>query len=489
MSTGLCQVNTYVYHDVQVTRPCGRPEVGVLSNHDSASTVTTSADFEAILDSLVEGILTLNDDGEVIGINRAACEILETSKRDAIRLGCPCLLGHDVCAPGSLLRESIARRRLIHDYQVELETESGRRKVLSLSTAVFRSGRKRARGGVIVFRDVTEIARLRHDLRERYRLHNVIGKSKPIQDVFRLIEQVADSDATVLVEGETGTGKELVARAIHHLGPRAAGPFVAVNCSALPESLLESELFGHVRGAFTGALRDKPGRFETAAGGTIFLDEIGDVSADVQVKLLRVLQERTIERVGGEGTIPVDIRVIAATNRPLADLVSAGRFREDLFYRLRVVPIALPALRGRRDDVPLLAQHFVEKYRSRTGRPIQGVDEDALALMLDYSWPGNVRELENVIEYAFVKARGGFIGPAHLPPELLRHRTGSAPLDAWSGHVKRRKPRRPDLTRQHLQRTLDAVGWNVARAARRLQVSRTTLYKRMTASGLGRPDD
>ena len=359
-----------------------------------------------------------------------------------------------------------------------------------MRSVVFRAGDEGARGGVVIFRDVTELVGLRRDLSERYRLHNIIGKSKAIRDVFELVEEVADSDATVLVEGETGTGKELVARAIHHLGPRAAGPFVAVNCSALPESLLESELFGHTRGAFTGALRDKRGRFEAATGGTIFLDEIGDISAfNIQVKLLRVLQERTIERVGDERPIAVDIRVIAATNRPLAELVSAGRFRQDLLYRLRVVPIALPRLSDRRDDIPLLAQLFVERLRERTGRQIDGIDADALALMLDHSWPGNVRELENAVEYAFVKARRGLIRPAHLPPELRRRDAVAAEPPAQGQPTASGDRRRSDLLPERIREVLTAAGWNIAKAARRLRISRTTLYARMAEFDLHRPRD
>jgi len=458
--------------------------IGVASTCERAPERHT---VEAILDSLDEGVLTLDDDGTVVGINRAACEILETNAREALQLGCPCLLGDDPCAPESMLRQSIANRRPVHGLEVEIQTTSGHRKVLNLRTTVFRGRAKEARGGLLVFRDVTELARLRRDLKERHRLDKIVGKSKPMREIFRLIEQVADSDASVLIEGETGTGKELVAQAIHHLGPRSGGPFVVINCSALPESLLESELFGHVRGAFTGALRDKRGRFETAAGGTVFLDEIGDIPASVQVKLLRVLQEHAIERVGGEETIPVDIRVIAASNRPLAELVSAGKFRDDLYYRLRVVPIRLPALRERRDDIPLLAQHFVEKFRQETGRAIEGVDEDALALMLDYRWTGNVRELENVIEYAFVKARRGFVGPAQLPPELLGSSAAQLQPAVFGATGRRRKARRPELTRNEVEQALTAAGWNVAKAARQLRVSRTTLYKRIAEFELEEP--
>lgn len=440
----------------------------------------TKHDLQAILDSLSEGIVTLDDEGTVIGVNSAACDILEISKEEAVQAGCPSLLGDDLCAPGSELRTSIRHRHPIREYEVEITTLAGKRKTIALRTEVLRDGNDRARGGVIIFRDISEIATLRRHLGERYQLYNIVGKSKQMQDMFNLLEEVADSDATVLIEGESGTGKELVARACHYLSARGAGPFVAVNCSALAESLLESELFGHVRGAFTGAIRDKMGRFEAANGGSIFLDEMGEVPPAIQVKLLRVLQERVIERVGEDKATPVDIRVIAATNHPLNDLVASGRFREDLYYRLRVVPIRLPPLRERRDDIAVLAQHFIDRFREKTKRPIEGLDEGALALMLDYRWPGNVRELENAVEYAFVKARRGLIQAIHLPPELIQMSASVTPLpESASPRIPRRTTRRADLTPEMLRRTLERTGWNVARTARQLNTTRNTIYQRV----------
>ena len=444
--------------------------------------------YRAILDSLDEGVITLDDAGTVIWVNRAACEILEVERDEAIRRGCPCLLGDDLCDPASALRRSIADGRPLCGIELDFRTESGHRKVLSIRTSEFRDEHSATHGGLVVFHDMTELVRLRRDLEQRYDLHNMVGKSKAMQEIFRLVEEVADSDATVLIEGETGTGKELVARAIHHLGPRSEGPFVAVNCSALSEGLLESELFGHVRGAFTGALRDKEGRFETAAGGTIFLDEIGEMSPTIQVKLLRVLQDHTIERVGGEKPVAIDIRVMTATNSPLTELVGSGKFREDLYYRLHVVPVQLPPLRERRDDIPLLAQHFVEKFRDETARPIEGVDEEALAVMLDHRWPGNVREVENAIEYAFVKARSGTIGVAHLPPELSSARSHEAHAVA-TPQVRQHGSDGAKLDREQVRHALMTTGWNVAKAARRLHVSRTTLYKSMGKFQLSAPTE
>jgi PAS domain S-box-containing protein len=445
---------------------------------DSADPTTIAA----ILDSLDEGVLTLADDGTILDINRAACEMLEVEPAAVLDHTCMAVLGEQVCSQASRVRQSIADRCPIDGLEAEITTARGNHKVVQVRTRVLRERDGSARGGLILFRDLTALVRLRADLAGRYSLHDIIGKSKPMQAVFELIEQVADSDASVLLEGETGTGKELAARAIHALSARSAGPFVPVNCSALPESLLESELFGHVRGAFTGAQRDKAGRFERASGGTIFLDEIGEISPAIQVKLLRVLQERVIEPVGGEATRPVDLRVIAATNRDLQALVQEGTFRQDLYYRLRVIPITLPPLRARRDDVPLLVEHIIQRLRTQTGRPIERIDPDALAALLDYPWPGNVRELENVLEYAFVKARGASIAREHLPPELLGQ--PAIPPDAPSSRIAPPGPHRPTADRETIRATLRATGNNIARTARQLNMSRTTLYKRLREFGM-----
>jgi PAS domain S-box-containing protein len=448
----------------------------------SSTRSVSKEDLEAILDCLVEGLVTVDDRGRVMGINRAACEILEVEKQEAIHANCSTLLGEQFCRSAAAIREAIGNNQPVHDVELQARTRGGRDKVLVFRTNVFRDAEGRPRGSLVLLRDVTELHALKADLARRYRLHNILGKSKPMQEIFQLIEEVADADATVLIEGESGTGKELVARAIHYQGPRAEGPFVAVNCSALAEGVLESELFGHVQGAFTGAVRDKRGRFETAHGGTIFLDEIGDLAPSIQVKLLRVLQERVIERVGSEESVPVDIRVIAATNRNMAELVAAGSYRQDLYYRLRVVPIPLPPLRDRRADVPLLAQHFVDRFREETGRPIEGLSPEAMTLLIDYPWPGNVRELENAIEYAFVKTRRGPILPVHLPPEL-RPTNATDKLTAHEPPLEETLRASPAVIRE----ILVAAGWNVAKAARRLHVSRTTLYKRIRQLGLKRP--
>jgi len=321
---------------------------------------------------------------------------------------------------------------------------------------------------------------LSKDMIRRFSFHTIIGRSKPMQAVYHLLERAAESDASVLLLGDSGTGKELAAHAIHFNSARKTGPFVAVNCSALSETLLESELFGHVKGSFTGALKDKMGRFETANQGTLFLDEIGDISPLVQLKLLRVLQERVIERVGDSKPIPIDVRIIAATNKDLKQLLKQGDFREDLYYRLKVFPINLPPLRERTEDIPLLVDHFIGKFNNQTGKTIKGLCTESLKLLLDYCWPGNVRELENAIEHAFVLCQSDLIEPSHLPQEILR-------MDLRHDICK--GTNRINQSDEQYQKTMliDALrksNGNKSKTAQLLGVSRVTVWSRMKKYGI-----
>jgi len=328
----------------------------------------------------------------------------------------------------------------------------------------------------IVVRRILESRRLarenlqyRQELQDRFGVQNLVGQSPGMVEVYKLVARVAGLDTTVLIQGETGTGKELVARAIHFASPRAQQPFVIVDCSALAESLFESELFGHERGAFTGALSARRGLFETAAGGTCLLDEIGEVSPGLQAKLLRLLQEQSIRRVGGNDWIPVNVRIIAATNRDLAKRVAEGAFREDLYYRLNVVTITVPPLRERAQDIPLLAQHFVEKYARVVRKPARGLARETLQLLTAYHWPGNVRELENAIERAVALAPSELIMPEDLPPQS---RQESVPLVLPAHHMTL-----DEVRRWYIAKVLEDVGGNKVQAAERLRIDRATLYR------------
>jgi len=325
---------------------------------------------------------------------------------------------------------------------------------------------------VFSFVDITEVTRLRRRMKTEQSFAGIVGHDTKMLELFDTIRQVADVNIPVLIQGESGTGKELVAAAIHNECPSANKLFVPVNCGALPEGVLESELFGHVKGAFTGAIHDRKGRFELANGGTIFLDEIGDIPGATQVKLLRVLQEGTFQRVGGEENIKVNVRVISATNKNLSEEVAAGRFREDLFYRLCVVPVYLPPLRERRNDIPLLAEHLLKKALTEISREDVGLSPEAVDVMMDYDWPGNVRELENTLRYALVKCRDNLILPEHFPSNIFK-----TTMQTKLRPIKARKKRKHKLDAETMWRILEETGGNKLEAAHRLGVSRSTLYR------------
>ena len=324
-----------------------------------------------------------------------------------------------------------------------------------------------------------ENLRLKKQLREKFGFDNIIGTSEPICQVFDIIRKVADSDSTVLILGESGTGKELVARAIHYNGQRQANPLIPVNCGAIPEDLLESELFGHEKGAFTHAIRTRIGRFEQAHGGTIFLDEIGDMSPNLQVKILRVLQDHQFERIGGQKTIKVNIRVIAATNRDLKELVKTGRFREDLYYRLNVIPIRIPPLRERRGDIPILVNHFIQEFCRKKNKPACRVSPEIMRLLIAYDWPGNVRELENLIERMVILSEGEVLDILDLP-EHFKHPHETLPLNADipAGGLPLQKML-SDLERQLIIKALNQSDWVKNQAAQLLQLNRTTLVEKI----------
>ena len=431
---------------------------------------------QSVLDSIAEGVLTVDPEGRITSLNRSAQRILGCA---AEVVGQPAMsaLPREIAGPGSPLHETLTAGRPVRSRELVLADVGGRSIPLNVYAGPFQSDAGAALGAVCTLRDLREIEHLADERRQRAPLLGIIGKHPRMREVFDLVEMIKDGDSTVLIQGESGTGKGLLAQALHRAGPRARAPFVKVSCAALPETLLESELFGHERGAFTGAIRDRKGRFELADKGTVFLDEVGDLTPGVQVKLLRVLQEQEFERVGGSQTIHVDVRVIAATHRDLSRLMAEGRFREDLYYRLNVIPIRLPPLRERRSDIPLLVEHLLERFAARGKGKATSVSPRAMAILMEHGWPGNVRELENALEHAMVCSRGSVIEPEALPRAIL----ASSPSDAGSAPVAGRAPRpaTPAQEREQLLRALESCRWSRGRAAAQLGIDRTTLWRKM----------
>jgi PAS domain S-box-containing protein len=431
---------------------------------------------QAVLDSIAEGVLTVDREGRITSLNRAAQRILSCGQEAAVGQASADLLPAGIGGPGSPLHETLTTGRHVRNREVSIVDPKGRAIPLSLYAGPFRDEAGETLGAVCTLRDLREIERIADERRQRGPFLGIIGNHPRMREVFDLVEMIRDSDSTVLIQGESGTGKGLLAQALHRLSPRHEHPFIKVSCAALPETLLESELFGHERGAFTGAIRDRKGRFELADKGTIFLDEIGDLSPTVQVKLLRVLQEQEFERLGGTQTIRVDVRVIAATHRDLPGLMREGKFREDLYYRLNVIPVQLPALRERRSDVPLLVDHLLDRFASLGKGKAATISPRAMAILMDHPWPGNVRELENALEHAVVCSRGSVIEPEALPRALL------VPVQPPAAPASAAPPipsKPPADEREQILRALESCRWNRGRAAAQLGIERTTLWRKM----------
>jgi PAS domain S-box-containing protein len=431
--------------------------------------------------SISDGVFTVNGEWQITTFNRAAAEITGVPIEQAIGQPCCKVFRSDICEAECVLRETLRTGRPIINRMVYIVDAHERRVPISVSTGILRDIDGNAIGGVETFRDLSLVEELRRELQAKHSFVDIIGHSRAMRSLFEILPQVAESDSTVLFEGASGTGKELFARAVHELSFRRDGPFVAVNCGALPDTLLESELFGYKAGAFTGALQDKPGRFSLANGGTILLDEIGDMSPALQVRLLRTLQEGFIEPVGATEPVSVDVRVIAASNRSLAALVREGQFREDLYYRVNVVCLTLPALADRREDIPLLVDHFVGKFNRLRGKDVVGVSEGVMATLMAHEFPGNVRELENIIEHAFVLCKGGFIEMHHLPRSLRGHREIETPRQ-WQGLTL------DALEAIHIADALRRHGGNRKAAAAELGINPSTLYRKMKSMDLTLPD-
>ncbi|NWF94468.1 MAG: sigma 54-interacting transcriptional regulator [Syntrophaceae bacterium] len=435
--------------------------------------------FRVILNSIADGVFTTDGDGRITFLNKAAEEITGFSSKEALGRYCFDIFRADICQTRCALKETLRTKKEIINLPATILKKGGQKIPISISTAVLKNERGQIIGGVETFRDLSAIEVLKKELSQRYTLNDIVSKNHLIHDIFNILPNIAESDSTVLIQGASGTGKELFAKAIHNLSRRKEKPFIKVNCGALPDTLLESELFGYVKGAFTDAKKDKPGRFALADGGTIFLDEVGDMSPSLQVKLLRVLQEKEYEPLGSTSPRKTDVRIIAASNRDLSKLVSEGKFRDDLYYRLNVVKIELPLLSQRAEDLPLLIDHFIQKFNAKMGRQITGLSEQALRLLLNYDYPGNVRELENIIEHAFVLCKKDVIDVDCLPKELTRSSVEtdtSLPLKEESPFEK--------AEAEVIEKTLKKHRGNRKKTAQELGIDRTTLWRKIKKYGL-----
>jgi len=434
--------------------------------------------FNVILNSIADGVFTTDNDGKITFMNKAAEEITGFSNKEAIGHYCFDVFRADICQSRCALKETLKTKKEIINLPATILKKGGQKVPISISTAVLKNERGKIIGGVETFRDLSVIEELKKELFEKYTLGDIISKNYLIHNLFNILPNIAESDSTVLIQGASGTGKELFAKAIHHLSRRRIKPFIKVNCGALPDTLLESELFGYVKGAFTDAKKDKPGRFALANEGTIFLDEIGDMSPSLQVKLLRVLQEREYEPLGSISPRKTDVRIIAATNKDISKLVNDGKFRNDLFYRLNVVKIELPPLSQRREDIPLLIDAFIQKFNAKMGKQIVGVSDQALRLLLKHDYPGNVRELENIVEHAFVLCRGERIDLDSLPKELIEGQEEMPPPlplkeETLFGRAET----------EIIEQTLRKYGGNRGKTAQELGIDRTTLWRKMKKYG------
>ncbi|MDY0384454.1 MAG: sigma-54 interaction domain-containing protein [Geobacter sp.] len=444
----------------------------------TTSAVITSTD--AILESISDGVFTVDLAWRITSFNRAAEEITGISRKDAIGRLCSEVFRSNMCETDCALRRTMKNGKPIIGRSGYIVDGEGNRIPISLSTAVLSDSQGNVVGGAETFRDLSEIETLRHELEARFHVGEFVSRSPLMQRLFEVIPAIAVSPSTVLINGETGTGKELMARTIHGLSKRSKGPFVALNCGALPDTLLESELFGYKAGAFTGATKDKPGRFALASGGTLFLDEIGEISPALQVRLLRVLQERCFEPLGGTSPVTSDARIIVATNRDLSAMVKAGSFREDLYYRINVVRVELPPLRRRKEDLPLLVDQFIHKFNQLHHATVQGIAPEALSLLMAHDWPGNVRELENIIERAFVLCPHGMLQLAHLPDEITLHNNRISTVATLHDA-------RSQLEAQTIRTALERNAYNRLAAARELGMHKTTLFRKIKQFGIDLP--
>jgi len=476
-------------HPVSISAaPLTDHEGNVIGGVETFRDISTSIKNDLVLDSVSDGVFTVDRNWQITSFNRAAELITGWHRDDAIGTFCSEVFCSSICGKSCAIAQSIYSGEPVTNRSITIQSRKGKELPVSISAAPLVDHEGNILGGVETFRDLSVLDSLRKQLTMRYTFGEIISKSGSMQRIFNILPEIARSPSNVLVLGDSGTGKELVARAVFNASARSKKPFVIVNCGALPDTLLESELFGYKAGAFTDAKKDRAGRFAMAEGGTIFLDEIGDIPPSLQVKLLRVLQQKVYEPLGSNEPVQADVRIIAATNRDLQLLVGEGTFREDLYYRLNVVKIHLPSLRERKEDIPLLIDHFIAKFRSQQNKDISGIAASAADILMRYDYPGNIRELENVIEYAFILCPGGFIQPEHLP-EPFAPAMGVAGLpEAGVANSKVIFSDAPlsleEIEKQAILAALERNNWKRMATCRELGVAKDTLRRKIGRYGL-----
>jgi len=438
--------------------------------------------FKVILESIADGVFTVDNERRITSFNKAAEKITGITEEHALGKKCYEVFHSDICESGCLLEKTMITGNVAIDQPVSIINSEGNKIPISISTAVLRDNDGNVLGAVETFRDLSTIENLRKELEKSYSFEDIISKSPLLHKIFAILPDVAESESTVLFQGPSGSGKELFARAVHNLSPRKDKPYVVINCGTLPPQLFESEIFGYIKGAFTDAKKDKAGKLTVAEGGTVFFDEIGELPPSTQVKLLRLLQEREYEPLGSTATIKADIRVVAASNKDLRELISQGKFRDDLYFRLAVVKFDLPPLSDRREDIPYLVDHFISKYNAKKGKNIIGVSPRVMEILLKHDYSGNIRELENVIEYGFAVCRGRIIQTENLPAELLDEAgmlPGKEPqLSASQGALKSQNEK------ALISETLKNCDGNRQQAAKLLGIDRTTLWRKIKKYGI-----
>ncbi len=434
--------------------------------------------LDAIFNSSIEGTFTIDNDWNITSFNKSAEKITGYKISEAIGKKCWEIFNSSLCRNGCHMEQTLKKGKAMIGNELEILHKSGKRVPIRVNSNILINNKNEKIGAVETFMDISEIKNLTAHLSEFFKYENIVGRNKEIKQIISVLESVAQTDTSVLITGESGTGKELAARAIHLNSSRKTGPFIAVNCSAFVESLIESELFGHEKGAFTGAIKTKIGKFELAQGGTLFLDEIGDLSIAVQTKLLRVLETREFERVGGNKTIKMDARIIAATNKNLSEEIAAKRFREDLFYRINVINIHLPPLRERMDDLPLLINHFIEKFNLKFNKNIKQFSSTAYELLMEYDWPGNIRELENVVEHCFVLCNNNIIDVDCLPKRLRNIQNKNNFTN--NSNIQNIEEVEKELIISTLKRNM----WNRTKTAKELNINPSTLWRKMKKYGI-----